>query len=452
MVLSKLFPVLGVLLIGTLSSCNQPSKPLDTCGRSGMLKCSPAILCLTPADPSSVTATEQKLYTANQKVAFKLFNQAYLKHGMGNILISPLSFGLAFHMLYNGTGTQTALDMKAALELQGLTLEEVNTSNTTLIDSLTSFSGTCTTLTIANAVWVGQRYPIQPAFLKTTATNYRAEAKNVDFATPDAAKQINEWAASNTNNKITKVLEATDPKDAFYLTNALYFLGNWSKGYEFDPNSTKAATFTLSPNSPNTVKTVQVPMMHHIRAYKYFENPEFQALALPYGNGRIEMQIYLPVINPTRPDIALSHLVGLLDSDTWNAWQARFATVGVNLSLPKFKLEYKLDLKKPLENMGMGIVMNPDKADLKKLVDLSSSGDNVAVTVALQKTFIKVDEAGTEVAAVTVVGATPTATPIGSTMTVDHPFFYVLRDTVTGSILFAGIVQNPLEEKTGDAD
>jgi serine protease inhibitor len=440
MLAPKLFPLLGLLLVGTLSSCNQPNT------------ITPAAPCIAPANPSSVTATEKKLYTANQKVAFKLFNQAYLKHGLGNILVSPLSFGVAFQMLYNGTGTQTALDMKAALELQDLTLEEVNTSNTVLMDALTNSSGTCTELRIANAVWAGKKYPIQPAFLKNTATAYRAEAKNVDFATPDAAKQINDWAAANTNNKITKVLEKTDPKDAFYLTNALYFLGIWSKGYEFDPKNTKTETFTLSPNSPSTIKTVQVPMMQKLGIYKYFEDPEFQAVALPYGNGRIEMQLYLPIVNPTRSDIPLGRLVNLLSSDNWNTWQARFNTAQVNLKMPKFTLEYKIDLKKPLENMGMGIVMNPDKADLKKLVDLSSSGDNVAVTVALQKTFIKVDEVGTEAAAVTVIGGAPTATPIGITMTVDHPFFYVIRDTVTGSILFSGIVQSPLEEKTGDSD
>jgi serine protease inhibitor len=449
MLAPKLFPLLGMLLIGTLSSCNQPSKTPDTCG---VLRCSPAPVCLTPADPSSLTVTEKKLYTANQKVAFKLFNQAYLKHGLGNVLVSPLSFGVAFQMLYNGTGTQTALDMKAALELQDLTLEEVNTSNTALTNSLTNYSGTCTELRIANAVWAGKKYPIQPTFLKTTAAAYRAEAKNVDFATPDAAKQINEWAATNTNGKITKVLETTDPKDAFYLTNALYFLGSWSKGYEFDPKNTQTATFTLSPNSPNPIKTVQVPMMQKVGSYKYFEDPEFQAVALPYGNGRIEMQVYLPIINPTRSDIPLGRLVNLLSSDNWNGWQARFNTAQINLKMPKFKLEYKLDLKKPLENMGMGIVMNPDKADLKKLVDLSSSGDNVSVTVALQKTFIKVDEVGTEAAAVTVIGGTPTAAPMPTAMNIDHPFFYVIRDTVTGSILFSGIVQNPLEEKTGDAD
>ncbi len=449
MLAPKLFPLLGVLLIGTLSSCNQPSKTPDTCG---VLRCSPAPVCLTPADPSSVTATEKKLYTANQKVAFKLFNQAYLKHGLGNVLVSPLSFGVAFQMLYNGTGTQTALDMKAALELQDLTLEEVNSSNALLTTSLTNLNATCTTLNIANAVWVGKKYPIQANFLSTVSKSYDAEAKNVDFATSDAAKQINDWAAAHTENKITKVLENTDPLDAFYLTNVLYFLGNWSKGYEFDPKSTKPATFTLSPNSPSPIKTIQVPMMQKMATYKYFEDPEFQAIALPYGNGRIEMQIYLPIVKPTRSDIPLGRLINLLSSDTWNTWQAHFFPAQVNIKMPKFKLEYKIDLKKPLENMGMGIIMNPDKADLKKLVDLSSSGDNVVVTVALQKTFIKVDEVGTEAAAVTVIGGTPTAAPTPTAMTVDHPFFYVIRDTVTGSILFSGIVQNPLEEKTGDAD
>ncbi len=234
----------------------------------------------------------------------------------------------------------------------------------------------------------------------------------------------------NTNGLIEKIVESPiDPQTIMFLINAIYFKGTWT--VEFDPDRTRDDVFTKAEGEQTRIK-----MMNLKTDLPYFENDTFQAVDLPYGNERFRMTVLLP-----KQGVDLDSLISSFNPSDWNQWMSEFSEHEVKLQLPKFKLEYKITLNDILKALGMAVAFEPYEADFTKLY---SGPENAYISNVKHKTFVEVDEEGTEAAAVTSVEVTVTSVgPQPITMRVDHPFAFAIRESQSGTVLFIGKIVEP---------
>ena len=384
-----------------------------------------------PSPQISNQVANEKLVTANTKLTFKLFSEILKKQHSENIFISPASLAIALNIVYNGAGGETQEAIAKTLELQGTNLQEINQANADLKASLNN-PDPKVQLSIANSLWTKESIPFKPEFLQIIQNFYQAEVKNLNFSNPTAPSMINNWVNQSTNGKIDKIVDVIEPNTTFILLNAIYFKGNWTE--QFPKEATQLRPFTLLDGTQK-----QHPMMRHqdSASFPYYENELFQAVSLPYGEGRMSMYIFLP-----NQGVSLKTFYEKLNAENWQQWMNQFNNFDnsggeVLISLPRFKLEYAIDLKDALKALGMEIAFTKE-ANFSGMTSSSVSIDKIK-----HKTFVEVNEEGTEAAAVTEVGGVRSG-PIE--MNVNRPFFLAIRDNQTGNILFVGSIVEPKEE------
>jgi serine protease inhibitor len=374
-----------------------------------------------------------QLLKANQQFSFKLFQAiAAPAATTDNVFVSPTSVALALSMAYNGANGTTRSAMNQALQLNGLSLAALNQSNLALKTVLET-ADPAVRLNIANSLWARQGMTFNADFLQRNQDFYQAEVATLDFRQPESVGRINGWVKTKTQGKIPQIVDRLKPEDVMYLINAVYFKGDWS--VPFAKSATKSHPFTLADG-----KTKSVPMMSRRDRLSYYETPQFQAVRLPYGQGRWSMYLFMPSKNSN-----LAAFRQTLTAANWQTWMSRFQMENGLVKLPKFKSDYEVELKSALTALGMGVAFDPDKADFGNLWPAgpapSSSIDHVK-----HKTFVEVNESGTEAAAVTSIGIVATSAQIPTQpfeMILDRPFFCAIRDNETGTILFMGQIQNP---------
>jgi serine protease inhibitor len=348
-----------------------------------------------------------------------------------NIFISPTSIGFALAMTYNGSVGETRDAMARTLKFSDTSLEAVNVADSTLISAMNdTLAGI--RLSIANSLWAREGIAFNESFLRRNARYYGAEIQSLDFSSPRASEKINGWVAEKTNNRITKIVDGIDGSAILFLINAIYFKGSWT--VEFDKSMTRERAFHLLDGGEKSH-----PMMERSDRFAYFKGDEFQAVRLPYGDGRIGMYVFLP-----DGGSSLERFHAELSSDAWNAWMRRFESRRGRVVLPRFKLQYEAKLKRALSALGMGIAFDGGRANFTGMV--KAAGANAYIHDVAHKTFVDVNEEGTEAAAVTsvemrVTSALPAEKPFE--MIVDRPFFVAIVDGETGLILFAGSIVNP---------
>ncbi|WNZ48132.1 serpin family protein [Leptolyngbya boryana CZ1] len=366
-----------------------------------------------------------KLVAANTKFGFKLFSEILKKDSQKNVFVSPSSVAIALSMTYNGANGNTKQAMANALQFQGMTLEELNNSQRNLMANLTQVDPKVK-LSIANSLWAKEGIAFNLNFLQQNEKFYDAKVKTLDFKRPTASDEINGWVKENTNGKIEKIVDRITPEHVMFLINAIYFKGAWSN--EFDQKNTENRPFSLTNGTKK-----QVPLMKRQGEYRYSETDQFQAISLPYGNGRMSMYVFLPKSN-------LAAFQKSLTAENWQTWMKQFSSREGQIQLPRFKMDYEVDLKTALSALGMGVAFQ-DAADFSNLSKATTKIDEVK-----HKTFVEVNEEGTEAAAVTSVGVVATSARIQEEpfkMIVDRPFFCAIRDNQTGEILFMGSIVNP---------
>ena len=169
--------------------------------------------------------------------------------------------------------------------------------------------------------------------------------------------------------------------------------------------------------------------------YAYYETPEFQAVSLPYGSGRMSLYVFLP-----KATSSLAAFQQTLTAENWQTWMNRFSRRQGTVGLPKFKLEYEVDLKEALSALGMSTAFDANQADFSGLSETETH-----ISQVKHKTFVEVNEAGTEAAAVTSISVSVTSVVSGGPfqMMVDRPFFFAIRDQQTGTVLFMGTIVEP---------
>ncbi|WP_445630045.1 serpin family protein [Nostoc sp. DSM 114167] len=373
--------------------------------------------------------TDTKIVESSNKFGFKLFSEV-LKNDRGekNIFISPSSVAIALAMTYNGASGSTQQAMAKTLELQGMNLPEINSSYAAVLKQLLDNSDTKVQLKIANSLWANQNVSFSPDFLKRTQDFYQAKISNLNFQDAAASSIINNWVKENTNGKITKIVETIEPNQVLFLINAIYFKGSWSN--EFDKKETASYPFYITSG-----RQKQHPMMSQEGDYRYYESEKFQAVSLPYGkDGKISFYIFLPKKNSN-----LKAFYQDLNVENWEKWMTQFNNQKGFIRLPRFKTDYEITLNDALKTLGMGEAFS-NKANF------SGMGKNFAISQVKHKTFVEVNEEGTEAAAATSVGIVATSArqePEPFRMIVDRPFFCAIRDNQTGNILFVGSIIEP---------
>ena len=375
-----------------------------------------------------LTTAEIKLTESDNKFGLKLFKEIVNSEENKNIFISPLSISMALGMTYNGADSTTLEAMHETLEYGDLTTQEVNESYQSLIKLLTELDPKVI-FDIANSIWYREGFSVENDFIGLNTTYFDAVVRALDFNADSAADIINEWVSEKTNGKIEEIVDKPiDPLTVMFLINAIYFKGTWT--YEFDEENTTDDIFYLPDGSETQCK-----MMSHKNDHNYFENEQFQAIDLPYGDAGFSMTIFLP-----KPGIDIDSLIAQFSNDSWNSWISSFSSQEVNLYLPKFKMEYEKSLNDVLCTLGMSIAFDPYQADFTKI----NSDGNLYISNVKHKTFVKVNEEETEAAAVTSVEITLTSVgETGITMCINHPFIFVIRENHSGTILFIGKIVEP---------
>ncbi len=373
------------------------------------------------------------LMNSRTTFAFSIYPHLLKEQQNENTFISPVSIMLALMMAYNGSDGETREAMQTALKLDGVSLKEANQANQTLMQDMEK-SDEHVQLQIANSLWGREGIAFEEAFMNRVQDYYDAEVQSLDFDQLEASKTINQWVSDQTNDKIKKIVGDPISKDTIlFLINAIYFNGKWEK--PFDPKLTEDDTFHMLDSD-----TKQHPYMNQNGKFQYYQADTFQAAALPYGDGATSMYIFLP-----EEASSLQEFHKQLTADNWASWLSSFQEQKGVVALPKFKLEYELELKNALSAIGMGVAFEDGKADFTNIViDKASSP---FISSVKHKTYVDVHEEGTEAAAVTAIEVSVTSlntnAPEPFEMKVDRPFFIVIRDNQTEAILFMGSIFEP---------
>lgn len=406
--------LMGGLMVQKIDALNPLPKP-QTPGDSSLMVQSP--------NPS----VDTKLVDANTTFGFKLFKEILKQDSNRNVFVSPTSVAIALAMTYNGASGETQQAMAKALELQGMSLQDLNQANETLKDTLEKADPEVQ-LSIANSLWAKQGISFKPEFMQRNQQFYGAKVTELNFANPNATTIINGWVKENTRGKIDKIINQIKPDDVLYLINAIYFKGNWTK--PFDKGQTTNGPFYLSNGNPK-----QHPMMSQSGKYRYYENDALQAVSLPYGKGRLSFYVFLP-----KKNTSLDAFQQELSANNWQQWMNQFRMRQGSIQLPRFKSEYDIQLNSALKALGMEAVFNTG-ANFSNMTSAS-----VAIDEVKHKTFVEVNEEGTEAAAATSVGIALTSARMPEEpfeMIVDRPFFCAIRDNQSGTVLFMGSIQEP---------
>lgn len=381
---------------------------------------------------ASQNQVDSRLTAAGTRFSFKLYNEVLKQQKNNNAFVSPASAMLALAMTYNGADGTTREAMARALEIDDMSVDEANRAFADLKSALAPADPKIQ-LKIANSLWANKKFALNPAFIKRNEEHFGAEIASLDFSNPSAAGTINSWVDKNTEGKIRKIVQEIGSDDILFLINAIYFKAAWK--FEFKKENTKDDVFRLPDGAQKPV-----PMMSQSGSYFYFKGKDFQSIALPYGDGRVSMYLFLPDEQSN-----LNQFQQNLTAENWDMWLRSFRDASGQLMLPRFKVEWESTLNNELIALGMGEAFNPARANFSQMAQ-PNSGKGLFISEVRQKTWCEVNEEGTTAAAATSVRMSVTsARPPQEkfVMKVDRPFFFAIRDNQTGLVLFMGSINNP---------
>ena len=349
----------------------------------------------------------------------------------GNLFCSPLSIYTAVQMAGAGARGKTAEEISAVLHSS---LGNANSATGRLLAALQSPDQDFQ-LHVANAMWVQNGFKCLPAFQNLLQADYACGCFNIDFSNPAAASnRINDWVLSETAGKIAQLFspETLLPDTRLVLTNAIYFHADWQS--PFSPERSAPQDFHVTgrtnPSRPN--------MMHQHGMFPLMHGDQFDALELPYKEGKVSMLIVLPKLND-----GLAATASHLSADFWNQVIAGLRPEYVEVSIPKFSFTQQISLPAALKAMGIIEAFQRGNADFSGI----DGNRDLFLSNVLHKAYVAVDEEGTEAAAATGAVMMPTAIRMPQAVFVaDHPFLFVIRDQTTGADLFLGRVHDPAVE------
>ena len=367
----------------------------------------------------SLTRSEQELVTANNDFAFNLFRVA---DAQNSTILSPISITYALGMLNNGAAGETQAQINKVLGFGETGAEGINAFCKKMLTEAPNLDKS-TKVLISNTIYMNKGYELKPLFVSKANDCYHAEPETRNFADGKTLDVINQWASDHTEKMIEKVLDYDefDPSAISYLLNAIYFKGAWTE--KFDKENTRDEAFKME-----TGEEKQLPIMHQEQEFYYAEDDDCQVLRLPYGNKAYSMTILLPKEGKTVRD-----LVKTLNKDTWEHYQ-RIGSAIVDVKLPRFESNTDLTLDEIMATLGMPNAFNPNLAEFPEFCNVPTYIDMMK-----QVARIKVNEEGTEAAAVTVIFVKlANAAPRRVSFHATRPFLYIISEQSTGAIFFIG--------------
>jgi serpin B len=420
--------------LATMIGCSRPGSetngPEHTPKPDETAKPEPDVKPAEPAQPAdsgpAKTATEAA--TDNNALGIDLYKRVIA--GSENVFLSPHSISVALAMTYEGARTDTATQMAESLHFE-VPAARLHPAFQALNQAIMPGEDAGYDLHVANALWGMKGHTFQPSFLEVLSTSYQAPLQEVDFASSEAARAtINDWVAKATNDKIKDLIPqgVLDALTRLVLTNAIYFKGNWAS--QFKPAQTKPLPFQVLQGKP-----VKTPLMHQIAEFGYHETDDAQVLSMPYQGKALSMVVVLP-----RLADGLAAIEGKLDAEALKGWTADLQQRKVSVYLPRFKIESSFSLSKQLSELGMKDAFDPDRADLSGM----DGSRDLFIKEVIHKSFVEVNEEGTEAAAATgvVVGVRSAPAPPPE-FRADHPFLFFIRHDATGAVLFIGRLVRP---------
>jgi serpin B len=364
----------------------------------------------------------------NNTFALDLYRE--LATDKGNLFFSPYSISTALCMTYAGARGHTAEQMAATMHF-GVPPDFLHPAFGSLINEINGAGRPRKyQLHTANRLWGQKDYGFLPKFFKVTETNYGAGLKEVDFigAREQARKAINAWVEEQTRNKIKELIKpgilTVDTR--LVLTNAISFKAAWLQ--PFSKKSTATGDFHVSAD-----KKVKVPLMHGGVRTSYFKGDGFEALNLPYESNYLSMVIFLPKAG------GLADFEKRLTAANVRGWLRKLSPHKVAVTLPKFKVTAEFMLNDVLSRMGMPLAFDARKADFSGM----TTRHKLYISHVIHKTFVDVNEKGTEAVGSTAVAVSLGGKPPPATFRADRPFVFLIRDNRTGTILFTGRLVDP---------
>ena len=398
---------------------------------------------LSESEPVNLTPEQQVFAYDNNQFALNFLNTVNETDRSGKSFIySPLSITYVLGMVNDAATGLTEKELEETLGFHKGGIQAVNDYCKNLIDGLPKVDNKVT-LNIANAIFLNKNFTLKPQFTQDMQTYYDAKAEALDFESSETLNHINSWCNEKTNGMIPTILDEIDPLIMSYLLNAIYFKADWAS--KFDPKNTKDETFTTEDGNSST----KMPMMHQNVLINYMKNNTYSAIEMPYGNGLWNMVVMMPEEGKNTDDI-INHLKMfgvypmLYDDidgslDTWV-----FGPYEVDLKLPRYETSSDTDdledgLIGLMKKMGIKRAFHDALAEIPNMCELP-----VYIDIMRQKAKIKVNEEGSEAAAVTVAGVTnksmgsePKEYP-KATFHANRPFVYVIHEQSSGVILFVG--------------
>lgn len=392
----------------------------------------PTIVVPPPTRPEEPYPVSQDQVAATNTMGFDLLRQV---HGLAapdqNLFLSPPSVAMALAMVVNGAAGSTRDAILETLRLSGWEDEALNEAMAGLRQAL-SAGDLGVELTVANSLWGREGIPFRAEFLASGEHYYGARIEELDFNAPSASETINAWVAEQTRERILEIVPRDiQPETILYLINAIYFKGKWE--LPFRPEATHEQPFTRPDGSE-----VQAPMMSQEGDFAYGEGEGYQVVRLPYEGQRLNMLVVLPA-----KEHSVDELVASLDAQAWAEMLDRMAVLEGYVALPRFAFSFGTSLVQPLKAMGMAVAFDKAGADFSRLHEAPWP---TWISDVRHKTFVEVNEEGTEAAAVTAIEVQAESMPLERfSFVADRPFLFAIQDSVTGSILFVGVLRDPLQ-------
>lgn len=383
--------------------------------------------CKKDLEPQALNLPPEaaELIESDNSFGLKLYRLVSESVGeQNNILISPLSVSLALSMACNGAEGDTRVGMEQALERGGLSRDEINSLNQKLVTALLAHDP-AVSLEIANSIWYRDDFQVRQGFIQMNQDFYDARVSALDFGDAETKDVINKWVADQTHNRIDKIVDQISPESFMFLINAIYFKGSWR--YQFDKQKSFETDFFLDEET-----RVPVTMMRQEADVNYQANDLFSAIELPYGRGNWAMYLFVPQTGKN-----LNDLTEELTPGNWLDWISAFAPAhDLDLLIPRFSFEFEQELNEVLKEMGMELAFS-SLADFSGILE----GGGLQISKVKHKSFIEVNEEGTEAAAVTSVEMELTSA--GNYFAANKPFLFVIAEKSSSTILFIGSFQNP---------
>jgi serine protease inhibitor len=381
-----------------------------------------------------LSAGQKELIEGGNRFGLNLYRQILSEEGAGeNVFISPLSVHLALSMAWNGADADTRAQMMEVLGFPERSDEEINQSISKLIADLLSVDEKVET-GIANSIWYREGFDVKPGFLKVNSEHFNARVSALDFDNPQSKDIINAWVAEQTKDRISEIVDQITPEHVMFLINAIYFKGIWST--EFVKDNTREREFYLHNGSVRQVMTMETE-----GEFGYAARDGYRVAELPYGQGNYSMLVFIP-----DEETGIEGMTDVLTPGEWNLLPDVLKKQTVNVRMPKFTFKYETELNDPLKSLGMTDAFSEHLANFEKLVELPPML-NIYISKVMHKTFVEVNEEGTEAAAVTSVEFVVTSAgpdiPEVIRFYVDRPFMIAIKEKYTNSIIFIGRVMNP---------